>query len=101
MWGRRFRLPPYRCQKHRIKQFNFTRLKRGEFAGRSRGYRTIYTKGVKKPLLDLMRVWKGIKELPPDNPRSFFMRLADFFSRQTGTGKHPQCGLRKTVLESR
>ena len=32
-----------------------------------------YTKGDKKPLEDLMRAWKGIKELPPDDPRSFFM----------------------------
>ena len=32
-----------------------------------------YAKGTKKPLEDLMRAWKGIKELPPDNPRSFFM----------------------------
>jgi tyrosinase len=27
----------------------------------------------KKPLEDLMRAWKGIKELPPENPNSFFM----------------------------
>lgn len=32
-----------------------------------------YTKGTKKPLEDLMRAWKGIKDLPPDNPRSFFV----------------------------
>jgi len=32
-----------------------------------------YTKGNKKPLEDLMRAWKGIKDLPPDNPRSFFI----------------------------
>lgn len=32
-----------------------------------------YTKGNKKPLEDMMRAWKGIKELPPDNPQSFFM----------------------------
>jgi len=32
-----------------------------------------YTSGKKKPLEDLMRAWKGIKELPPDDPRSFFM----------------------------
>src|SRR5215468_851445 len=32
-----------------------------------------YTKGDKKPLEDLMRAWKGIKELPPDNPKSFFV----------------------------
>jgi len=32
-----------------------------------------YTKGNKKPLEDLMRAWKGIKELPPDDPRSFFL----------------------------
>ena len=30
-----------------------------------------YNKGNKKPLEDLMRAWKGIKELPPDNPNSF------------------------------
>lgn len=27
----------------------------------------------KKPLEDLMRAWKGVKELPPDDPRSFFV----------------------------
>jgi tyrosinase len=27
----------------------------------------------KKPLEDLMRAWKGIKELPADHPKSFFM----------------------------
>lgn len=27
----------------------------------------------KKPLEDLMRAWKGIKELPPDDPNSFFV----------------------------
>jgi tyrosinase len=32
-----------------------------------------YQKGKKKPLEDLMRAWKGIKELPADDPRSFFM----------------------------
>jgi tyrosinase len=32
-----------------------------------------YVKGTKKPLEDLMRAWKGIKELPPDDPRSFFV----------------------------
>jgi tyrosinase len=32
-----------------------------------------YTSGDKKPLETLMRAWKGIKELPPDNPQSFFM----------------------------
>ncbi len=31
-----------------------------------------YDKGNKKPLEDLMRAWKAIKELPPDDPRSFF-----------------------------
>jgi tyrosinase len=31
-----------------------------------------YAKGNKKPLEDLMRAWKGIKDLPPDNPCSFF-----------------------------
>ena len=31
-----------------------------------------YTNGHKKPLEDLMRAWKGIKELPPDHPQSFF-----------------------------
>jgi tyrosinase len=29
--------------------------------------------GNKQPLEMLMRAWKGIKELPPDDPRSFFM----------------------------
>ena len=32
-----------------------------------------YTKGNKKPLETLMRAWKGIKELPPNDPRSFFV----------------------------
>ena len=32
-----------------------------------------YAQGNKKPLEDLMRAWKAIKELPPDDPRSFFM----------------------------
>ncbi|MBD2436346.1 tyrosinase family protein [Nostoc sp. FACHB-110] len=32
-----------------------------------------YINGNKKPLEDLMRAWKGIKELPPDNPQSFFI----------------------------
>ncbi|MGH6672287.1 MAG: tyrosinase family protein [Xanthobacteraceae bacterium] len=32
-----------------------------------------YSRGNKKPLEDLMRAWKGIKELPPGDPRSFFM----------------------------
>jgi len=32
-----------------------------------------YEQGKKKPLEDLMRAWKGVKELPPDDPRSFFM----------------------------
>src|ERR1700719_387295 len=32
-----------------------------------------FAKGKKKALEDLMRAWKGIKELPPDNPHSFFM----------------------------
>ena len=32
-----------------------------------------YKKGNKKPLEDLMRAWKGIKELPPGDPRSFFV----------------------------
>lgn len=31
-----------------------------------------YAKGNKEPLETLMRAWKGIKELPPDDPRSFF-----------------------------
>jgi len=31
-----------------------------------------YEKGNKKPLEDLMRAWKAIKELPADDPRSFF-----------------------------
>lgn len=31
-----------------------------------------YKSGTKKPLEDLMRAWKGIKDLPPDDPRSFF-----------------------------
>lgn len=31
-----------------------------------------YDNGNKKPLEDLMRAWKGIKELPPEDERSFF-----------------------------
>jgi tyrosinase len=31
-----------------------------------------YESGHKKPLEDVMRVWKGIKELPPNDRRSFF-----------------------------
>lgn len=31
-----------------------------------------YERGNKKPLEDLMRAWKAIKELPPEDPRSFF-----------------------------
>ena len=32
-----------------------------------------YERGDKKPLEDLMRAWKGIKELGPDDPNSFFV----------------------------
>jgi tyrosinase len=32
-----------------------------------------YQKGNKKPLEDLMRAWKGIKELRPTDPKSFFV----------------------------
>lgn len=32
-----------------------------------------YRAGNKQPLEDLMRAWKGVKELPPDDPRSFFV----------------------------
>jgi len=32
-----------------------------------------YQNGKKAPLENLMRAWKGIKELPTDNPKSFFM----------------------------
>ena len=32
-----------------------------------------YTNGKKKPLEDVMRAWKGIKELPPENRNSFFV----------------------------
>ncbi|REJ85504.1 MAG: tyrosinase family protein [Acidobacteria bacterium] len=31
-----------------------------------------YEAGNRKPLEDLMRAWKAIKELPPDDPHSFF-----------------------------
>src|SRR5450432_4144093 len=31
-----------------------------------------YEAGKKKPLEDLMRAWKGIKELPPNDDHSFF-----------------------------
>jgi len=32
-----------------------------------------YDRGNKKPLEDVVRAWKGIKELPPTNPLSFFV----------------------------
>jgi tyrosinase len=32
-----------------------------------------YDGGNKKPLEDVMRAWKGIKDLPPDDPNSFFV----------------------------
>jgi tyrosinase len=32
-----------------------------------------YDSGEKKPLEDLMRAWKGVKELPPSDRRSFFV----------------------------
>jgi tyrosinase len=32
-----------------------------------------YKKGNKKPLEAVMRAWKGIKELPPNDPNSFFV----------------------------
>jgi tyrosinase len=32
-----------------------------------------YRGGNKKPLEDLIRAWKGIKELPPNDPKSFFV----------------------------
>lgn len=32
-----------------------------------------YESGNKKPLEDLMRAWRGIKDLPPTDPRSFFV----------------------------
>jgi tyrosinase len=34
---------------------------------------TDYNNGNKKPLEDLMRAWKAIKEISPEDPRSFFM----------------------------
>ena len=52
-----------------------------------------YTKGNKKPLEDVMRAWKGIKELPPDDPRSFF-KLGGYHGepfRGAGWGK-PRIG---------
>lgn len=36
-----------------------------------------YEKGIKKPLEDLMRAWKGIQELDPTDPKSFYC-LAGF-----------------------
>lgn len=32
-----------------------------------------YDNGNKKPLEDLMRAWKGVKDLPPSDPNSFFV----------------------------
>ena len=40
-----------------------------------------YTKGDKKALEDLMRAWQGIKALPPDDPRSFYVLAATMVSR--------------------
>jgi tyrosinase len=38
-----------------------------------------YDAGNTKELTDLMRAWKGIKDLPPTDPNSFFM-LGGFHS---------------------
>ncbi len=38
-----------------------------------RDLQTEYDKGNRKPLEDLIRAWKGIQELPPDDKRSFFI----------------------------
>ena len=32
-----------------------------------------YERGNKKPLEDVIRAWKGIQELPPDDLNSFFV----------------------------
>lgn len=53
-----------------------------------------YTSGNKKPLEDLMRAWKGIKELPPSDPNSFF-KLGGFHGepfRGAGWGSNAYWG---------
>jgi tyrosinase len=53
-----------------------------------------YTSGNKKPLEDLMRAWKGIKELPYDHPNSFF-KLGGFHGepfRGAGWGSNAYWG---------
>jgi tyrosinase len=53
-----------------------------------------YARGNKKSLEDLMRAWKGIKELPPGNPQSFFM-LGGYHGepfRGAGWGNSAYCG---------
>ena len=50
-----------------------------------------YENGKKKPLETLMRAWKGIKELPPDDRNSFFM-IGGYHGepfRGAGWGKPP------------
>lgn len=48
----------------------------------------LYKTGENKKLLeDLMRAWKGITELPPDNPLSFFVlgvTMANHFAEEVG-----------------
>jgi tyrosinase len=45
-----------------------------------------YTLGNKKPLEDLWRAWIGVKNLPPDDPRSFFMLAGYHGEPFRGTG---------------
>jgi hypothetical protein len=50
-----------------------------------------YASGNKKPLEDLIRAWKGIQELPPSDPRSFFVlgryHGEPFRRRRVGIGR--------------
>ena len=45
-----------------------------------------YNQGNKKPLEDLVRAWKGIKELPPTDKRSFFV-LGGITANHSNTGE--------------
>ena len=50
-----------------------------------------YAKGNKGPLEALMRAWKGIKKLPPDDIRSFFW-LGGLHGRGAGWGNSSYWG---------
>ena len=46
-----------------------------------------YDSGNKAPLENLMRAWKGIKELPPTDPNSFFISAATTASRSAARAR--------------